>query len=406
MPDYYRCMANEALVAAKRGKNDEFYTQFHDIQKEMNAYLELNPNIFRGKTVLLPCDDPEWSNFTRYFAQNFQTFGLKKLISTSFAPNSKPKDIPYQPTLFETKSEIFNENKTKSNGKIYTLGQDTNGDSVIDVEDLEWTYLQGDGDFRSAEIRKLRDEADIIVTNPPFSLFREFLAWIVEANKKFVIIGNLTAVTNKEVFPLIQANKVWLGQSITSGDREFRVPDSYPLEAAGWRIDEEGQKFIRVKGVRWYTNLEHGRRHQPLELMTEADNIKFSKDKKVKGIGYQKYDNYDAIEVPSTGSIPSDFDGVMGVPITFLDKYNPEQFEILGSTQRGCHDRVPDTKKYDSYREMKPDGTPTGSSGGKTNENPNLVGNDGKKNYFVNDTGHIVQSAYSRIFIRHRREAS
>lgn len=399
-------MANEALVAAKRGKNDEFYTQFDDIQKEMNSYLDLNPDVFRGKTLLLPCDDPEWSNFTKYFAQNFQTFGLKKLISTSFAPNSKPEDIPYQPTLFETQSEIFNLNKTQSNGKIYSLAQDKNGDKVIDVEDLEWTYLQSDGDFRSAEIRKLRDEADIIVTNPPFSLFREFLAWIVEADKKFVIIGNLTAVTNKEVFPLIQENKVWLGQSITSGDREFRVPDSYPLEAAGWRIDDDGQKFIRVKGVRWYTNLEHGRRHQPLELMTEADNIKFSKDKKVKDIGYQKYDNYDAIEVPSTGSIPSDFNGVMGVPITFLDKYNPEQFEILGSTQRGCHARVPDIKKYDSYREMKPDGTPTGSSGGKTNENPNLEGNDGKKNYFINDEGHIVQSAYSRIFIRHRRANS
>ena len=399
-------MANEALVAAKRGKNDEFYTQFDDIQKEMNSYLEFNADVFRGKTILLPCDDPEWSHFTRYFAQNFQTFGLKKLISTSFAPNSKPRDIPYQPTLFETQSKIFNEETTYSNGKIYTLEQDTNGDKVIDVEDLEWTYLQGDGDFRSVEIKKLRDEADIIVTNPPFSLFREFLAWIVEADKKFVIIGNLTAVTNKEVFPLIEKNMVWLGQSITSGDREFRVPDSYPLEAAGWRIDEEGHKFIRVKGVRWYTNLEHGRRHQPLELMTEADNIKFSKDKKVRDIGYQKYDNYDAIEVPSTGSIPSDFDGIMGVPITFLDKYNPDQFEILGSTQRGCHDRVPDSKKYDSYREMKPDGTPTGSSGGKTNENPNLEGNDGKKNYFINDMGHIVQSAYSRIFIRHRGKDS
>lgn len=399
-------MANEALVAAKRGRNDEFYTQFHDIQKEMNAYLDLNPNVFRGKTILLPCDDPEWSNFTRYFAQNFQTFGLKKLISTSFAPISKPKDIPYQPTLFETKSEIFHEHKTRSNGKIFTLEQDKNGDSVVDVEDLEWKYLQSDGDFRSSEIKKLRDETDIIVTNPPFSLFREFLAWIIEADKKFVIIGNMTAVTNKKVFPLIQQNKIWLGQSITSGDREFRVPDSYPLEAAGWRIDDAGQKFIRVKGVRWYTNLEHGRRHQPLELMSEAENIRFSRDKKVKGLGYQKYDNYDAIEVPSTGAIPNDFNGVMGVPITFLDKYNPEQFEILGSTQRGCHDRVPDIKKYDVYREMRPDGTPTGSSGGKTNENPNLVGNDGKKNYFINDDGHIIQSAYSRIFIKHRKEES
>ena len=395
-------MANEALVAAKRGKNDEFYTQFHDIEKEMNAYLEYDPDVFKNKTLLLPCDDPEWSNFTRYFAQNFQSFGLKKLISTSFAPNSKPNEIPYQPTLFELESDGFDASKTRENGKIFVLERDVNGDSVINFDDLEWSYLKGDGDFRSEEITALRDEADIIITNPPFSLFREFLAWIVEANKKFVIIGNLTATTNKDVFPLIQANKIWLGQSITSGDREFRVPESYPLEAAGWRIDDQGQKYIRVKGVRWYSNLEHGRRHLPLALMTEADNIKFSRDKKVNGIGYQKYDNYDAIEVPSTGSIPSDYPGVMGVPITFLDKYNPEQFEILGSTQRGCHDKVPDTKKYDNYVEMKQDGTPTGSSGGKTNENPNLEGNDGKKNYFINAEGHIVQSAYSRIFIKHR----
>jgi hypothetical protein len=396
-------MANEGLVAAKKGKNDEFYTQFDDIQKEMNAYLEFDNEVFRGKTILLPCDDPEWSNFTKYFAQNFQTFGLKKLISTSFAPNSKPKDLPYQPTLFEVESETFDESKTQNNGKIFILEKDVNGDSVINVDDLQWSYLEGDGDFRSDEIMRLRDEADIIITNPPFSLFREFLAWIVEANKQFVIIGNLTATTNKEVFPLIQANKLWLGQSITSGDREFRVPDTYPIAASGWRIDEQGQKYIRVKGVRWYSNIEHGRRHQPLALMTEADNIKFSKGKKVVATGYQRYDNYDAIEVPSTGSIPSDFEGIMGVPITFLDKYNPEQFEILGSTQRGCHDLVPDTKKYDDYKEMKPDGTPTGSSGGKTNENPNLERNDGKNNYFINEDGHVVQSAYSRIFIRHRR---
>lgn len=397
--------ANEALVAAKKAKNDEFYTAYHDIEKEMNAYLEFNPDVFKDKTILLPCDDPEWSNFTRYFAQNFQTFGLKKLISTSYAPNSKPKTITYQPTLFELESETFDAEKTQSHGKIFTLEKDINGDSVINVDDLEWSYLAGDGDFRSDEIKALRDEADLVVTNPPFSLFRSFLSWIVEANKQFVIIGNMTAVTNKEVFPLFMENKMWLGQSITSGDREFRVPDSYPLEAAGWRIDEQGQKYIRVKGVRWYTNLEHGRRHQPMSLMTEAENIRFSKDKKVQGIGYQKYDNYDAIEVPSTAAIPSDFEGVMGVPITFLDKYNPDQFEIMGSTQRGCHDAVPDTKKYDDYKEMRPDGTPTGSSGGKTNENPNLEGNDGKKNYFINAEGHIVQSAYSRIFIKHRKPA-
>jgi len=323
-------VANQNLGDAKRAKNDEFYTQFQDIEKEMNAYLEYDEHVFRGKTVLLPCDDPEWSNFTKYFAQNFERLGLKKLISTSYAPNSKPKELNLQPTLFELESPQFDETKASENGKIFTLTRDTSGDDVINVDDLEWQYLEGDGDFRSPEITALRNEADIIVTNPPFSLFRDFLGWIVEAEKKFVIIGNMNAITYKEVFRLIASNKLWLGQSISSGDREFRVPDSYPLEAAGWRVDEAGQKYIRVKGVRWYTNLDHGRRHQPLPLMTEADNIKFSKHKEVKGIGYQKYENYDAIEIPFTDAIPSDFVGVMGVPISFLDKYSPEQFEILG----------------------------------------------------------------------------
>jgi hypothetical protein len=326
-------LANENLSSARKAKNDEFYTQYRDIEREMNAYLEFNSDVFRGKTVLLPCDDPEWSNFTKYFAQNFQAIGLKKLISTSYAPNSKPKDVPYQPTLFEMESEVFSEEKTQTNGKIFVLTRDKNGDDVIDVEDLEWDYLEGDGDFRSDEIEALRDESDIVITNPPFSLFRQFLAWLVESKKDFVIIGNLNAITYREVFPLIKDNQIWLGSTISSGDREFRVPDNYPLESAGWRIDDLGQKYIRVKGVRWYSTIEHGRRHQPLNLMSEAENIKFSKDKKVKGVGYQKYDNYDAIEVPSTLSIPSDYEGVMGVPITFLDKYNPEQFEIIGNGQ-------------------------------------------------------------------------
>lgn len=226
------------------------------------------------------------------------------------------------------------------------------------------------------------------------------MKWIVEANKQFVVIGNMNAITYKDVFPLIKDNKVWLGATISSGDREFQVPDSYPLEAAGWRVDEEGRKFIRVKGVRWFSSLDHGRRHQPLSLMTQEENLKFNKA--VKDVGYQKYDNYDAIEVPRTDAIPSDYDGVMGVPITFLDKYNPDQFEILGATQRGCHDLVPDTKKYDDYWEVRPDGSPTGSSGGKTNENANLEGNDGKKNYFLDQSGHVVQSAYQRIFIQHK----
>ncbi len=326
-------MANENLKDAKKAKNDEFYTQYVDIEKEMNAYLEYDPDVFKDRTILLPCDDPEWSNFTKYFAQKFDTLGLKKLISTSYAADRKPSEITYQPTLFETASPKFDETKTRSSGKIFTLTRDKTGDGVINVEDLEWAYLQGDGDFRSDEIKALRDEADIIITNPPFSLFRPFLAWITEAEKQFVIIGNMNAITYKEVFPLIKDNKMWLGATIHSGDREFRVPDSYPLEAAGWRVDDDGKKFIRVKGVRWYTNFEHGRRHQPLALMTEADNIKFSKHKEVQGVGYQKYDNYEAIEVGFTDAIPSDYPAVMGVPISFLDKYSPDQFEILGCTE-------------------------------------------------------------------------
>ncbi|HBG36984.1 MAG TPA: restriction endonuclease, partial [Treponema sp.] len=342
--------SNRNLSDAKNAKNDEFYTQYHDIEKEINAYLEYNKDVFRDKTILLPCDDPEWSNFTKYFAQNFEALGLKKLISTSYAVESKQYKEGYQPSLFEVNEPRYDEYKTRRNGKIFTLTRDINNDQNINIEDLEWDYLQGDGDFRSDEVKNLRYEADIIITNPPFSLFREFLAWIVEAKKDFVIIGNMNAITYKEVFPLIKENKMWLGPSITSGDREFGVPDYYPINAAGWRIDNEGNKYIRVKGVRWFTNIDHGRRHEPLPLMTMEDNIKFNT--RLKGQEYQKYDNYDAIEVPFTNAIPSDFDGAMGVPISFLDKYNPDQFEILGATQRGCHDEVPDIKKYDDYWEV------------------------------------------------------
>ena len=323
-------MANENLKNAKKAKNDEFYTQYADIQKEINAYLEYNPNVFRDKTILLPCDDPEWSNFTKFFAQNFSLFGLKKLISTSFAIESKNVNWEWQPTLFETENPLYDIDKTKIKGKIFTLTADQNADGKIDIDDLKWQYLDGDGDFRSEEVKKLRDEADIIITNPPFSLFREFMAWLVESKKQFSVIGNMNAVTYKEIFPLIKENVLWYGPTISSGDREFGVPDAYPLNAAGYRVDDDGKKFIRVKGVRWFTNIEHGRRHVPLSLMTMADNIKYSKHKELKGKSYQKYDNYDAIEVPFTDAIPADYKGAMGVPISFLDKYCPEQFEILG----------------------------------------------------------------------------
>ena len=214
-------MANSNLTNAKNAKNDEFYTQYHDIEKEIAAYLEFNPDVFKGKTILLPCDDPEWSNFTKFFAQNFERFGLKKLISTSYAVESKKYKSAYQPTLFEVNDPQFDACKTKKNGKIFTLEHDKSGDGKTDVNDLEWHYLAGDGDFKSNEIRKLRDEADIIITNPPFSLFREFLAWITEADKQFLIIGNMNAITYKEVFPLIKNDKMWLGNGFHAGNAYF-----------------------------------------------------------------------------------------------------------------------------------------------------------------------------------------
>jgi hypothetical protein len=319
-------MANSNLSKAKSAKNDEFYTQYHDIEKEINAYLEFNPNTFAGKTILLPCDDPEWSNFTKFFAQNFERLRLKKLISTSFAPESKSLKINYTPTLFETANPQFDKEKTIVNGKIFTLDHDKTKDGKIDVDDLEWTYLDGDGDFKSEEIKKLRDEADIIITNPPFSLFREFLAWIVEAEKQFVIIGNMNAITYKEVFPLIKDNKMWLGNGFKSGNAYFSSPNSSDYSEG---VFDKETGLVKFRNCVWFTNLDHGRRHVPLKLMTIADNRKYSRHKEIKGKEYQRYDNYDAIEVSFTDAIPSDYDGVMGVPISFLDKYSPEQFQII-----------------------------------------------------------------------------
>jgi hypothetical protein len=329
-------MANQNLTAAKRAKNDEFYTQYLDIEKEINAYLDYNPDVFRGKTILLPCDDPEWSNFTKFFAQNFERFGLKKLISTSYAVESKLYKGGYQITLFEESAPQYDGKLTRTNGKIFTLTDDRTGDGVIDVNDLQWQYLKGDGDFRSAEVKALRNEADIIITNPPFSLFREFLAWVVEAGKQFVVIGNMNAITYKEVFPLIMRNKLWLGATGNGSDMVFAVPPNAEIneldKQKAARLGYVGQ-YTRLGNSCWFTNLDHGRRHQPLKLMTMEENRKFNN--KLKGReAYPVYDNYNAIEVPFTDAIPSDYDGVMGVPISFLDKYNPDQFEIVGITDR------------------------------------------------------------------------
>ena len=325
-------MANENLKQAKKAKNDEFYTQWCDIEKEIMAYIDYNPDVFRGKTILLPCDDPEWSNFTKFFAQNFEAFGIKKLISTSYAFESKNINIPYQTSLFEEQAPHFNPDINKVRGKIFTLDHDTNQNGVIDIEDLEWQYLEGDGDFRSDEVKKLRDEADCIITNPPFSLFREFLAWIFEKNKKFIMIGNKNSITYKETFSKIKENKMWIGKTPMSVDLLFEVTNETELLnskklGSGYRIIE-GKILARSQSI-WFTNIDHGKRHQPLKLDTMADNIKHSKHKEVRGHEYQKYDNYDAIEVPFTDAIPSDYEGIMGVPISFLDKYCPEQFEIL-----------------------------------------------------------------------------
>ena len=385
-------MANENLGAAKKKKNDEFYTQYHDIEKEMNAYLDYDKDVFRNKTILLPCDDPEWSNFTKYFAQNFERLGLKKLISTSYAPNSKPQELNLQLSLFETQSPKFDKSKARANGKIYTLTRDTTGDKKINVEDLEWEYLKGDGDFRSGEVTVLRDEADIIITNPPFSLFREFLDWITSANKKLVIIGNMNAITYKETFRLIKDNKLWVGATGFNEGMYFRVPDNF-MYAPTYKFDRErdGIKVNRVPGVCWYTNIDHGRRHEPLPLMTEADNTKFSKHKEIKGKGYQTYDNYDAIEVSFTDAIPSDYPGIMGVPISFLVKYNPDQFEILGMCENEDLYRLK-TKQYTSAEckaaylaKFKKPGT-----------------------YDLNASGVLIQDGqyekvYQRIIIKHRK---
>lgn len=347
---------NDALGNARSAKNDEFYTQYGDIEAEMNAYVEYAPDVFRDKTILLPCDDPEWSEFTRYFASNFDRFGIKKLISTSYAWSSGSRQL----TLFEQDSPLFDEEKHPTHGKLFTLERDEDGSGHVDTDDIEFRgYLEGDGDFRSAEVRALRDEADVIITNPPFSLFREFLSWILEAKKQFVILGNMNAITYKEVFPRLKNNEIWLGYKSLNHDMYFNVPDDrkrwlveHKKEGSAYKIID-GVVMGRLASACWFTNIDHGKRHQTLLLDTMEHNLKFNRSLRRKferdygKIEYPRYDNYDAIEVPFTECIPSDYDGAMGVPITFLDKYNPEQFEIVGGTANG---QVPSDIKLGEYK--------------------------------------------------------
>jgi hypothetical protein len=334
-------MANSNLTNAKRAKNDEFYTQFNDIQKEIQAYLDYDENVFRGKTVYCNCDDPFESNFFRYFALNFNRLGLKQLITTSYKPSP----------IANTQLSLFGDDKTlvsakgrpkiNANKLVINEARDFDGDGDFDLQDIaeklkanknnEWAPLEGDGDFRSAECVELLKQADIVVTNPPFSLFREYVKQLFDYDKKFVIIGNMNAITYKEVFPMIKDNKLWLGNGFHAGNAYFFTPNTRDF-ASG--VYDEKTGLVKFRNVCWFTNLDHGRRHQPLPLMTMADNLKYSKHKELKGKkAYDKYDNYDAIEVPFTDAIPSDYEGVMGVPISFLDKYSPEQFELLGSNR-------------------------------------------------------------------------
>lgn len=342
-------MANKNLNKAKEAKKDEFYTQLEDINNELRHYREH----FHGKTVLCNCDDPRVSNFFKYFAYNFEFLGLKKLIATCY----KNQDV-----------NLFSEGTSEQ--AVYLIYEgDKNGNHIPDDEEIEVLPLKGDGDFRSAECVEFLKEADIVVTNPPFSLFREYVAQLIKYDKKFLIIGNVNAVTYKELFPLIMNNQIWFGASIHSGDRKFLVPDDYELKAAGCGIDECGRKYIRVKGVRWFTNLDYKERHDDLILYRN-----YSPD------AYPHYDNYDAIEVSKTADIPMDFDGVMGVPITFLDKYNPEQFEIIGMAKRGAGDpalksRVYTKEDYPNYSDL--------------NATPTIMGVDGQ-----------LHNTYPRILIR------
>lgn len=287
------------MTAAKKAKKDEFYTQLTDIEKELRYYT----SHFKNKVVFCNCDDPEESNFWVFFRDNFALLGLKKLISTHYEKGKRSYKMELTGARYE--------------------------DGELKFDNFVKTPLKGDGDFRSEECIEILKEADIVVTNPPFSLFREFVAQLMEYKKKFLIIGNINAASYKEVFPLIRDNEIWMGASIHSGDREFRVPDDYPLNAAGYRVDENGVKFIRVKGVRWFTNMDYPQRHEDLILY-----------KTYNPDDYPTYDNYNAINVGVTKEIPRDYDGAIGVPITFLDKYNPEQFEILNANDFRKSDKV------------------------------------------------------------------
>ena len=354
-----RNATNKLLHKAKKSKSDEFYTQYIDIQKEIEVYLEYNPDVFRGKVVYCNCDDPFESNFFRYFVLNFERIGLKQLITTSYKPSLVANTQLELFDYYNIPKKLKSRPKVTANKFIINEVGDIDGDGEFSLKDValqlkqnkhnEWTPLDEDGDFRSDESISLLKQSDFVITNPPFSLFREYVKQLVDYNKTFLIIGNINAISYKEVFPLIKENKIWLGTGMGRWISGFIVPESYELYGTEARIDEDGNRIIATNNCLWLTNIDHGKRHQPLPLMTMKDNIKFSSHNNVKGKNYEKYDNYDAIEVPYTDAIPSDYGEVMGVPITFLDKYNPDQFEVIGASDNGVVDekyKIPHFKKH------------------------------------------------------------
>ena len=366
---------NTSLSKAKQQKNDEFYTQLSDIENELRHYA----GHFSGKVVYCNCDDPRISKFFHYFSYNFERLGLKKLIAACY--KNQERDLF---SRHDSERAIWLE--YKGNAK---------GGRVPDVGDIGIREFERDGDFRSEECIDLLKQADIVVTNPPFSLFREYVAQLMQYGKNFLIVGSQNAITYKEIFPLIKDNRMWLGVTPKGQDMLFDVPKGYAQELV--ETAKEGSAYRVVEGVikgrlgnaAWFTNLDHKKRHEELILY-----------KRYSPEEYPKYDNYDAINVNKIAEIPMDWDGVMGVPITFLDKHNPEQYEILGLSQKVGFG-LESHKFYDDYVETRPNGSKTGSSGKKTNGNPVMRGMPKRGNFYVRGDD-VVYSLYGRIFIKRK----
>lgn len=390
---------NSNLHRANREKKDEFYTQLVDIEKELKHYKAH----FKDKIVFCNCDDPFESNFFKYFAMNFNFLGLKKLIATCY--DNSPIAFTQLAILDMPEKSIPNNNRKAYKIEISEV-LDYNNDGAVDLSDVKYllqndkntlSKLKGDGDFRSEECVELLKQADIVVTNPPFSLFREYVAQLMEYDKKFVIIGNMNAITYKEIFPLIKENKMWAGYGFNMS-MVYKTPYENNLDANKKFVQSKGydsdDNYIKVPAVNWFTNLETAKGREDLILY-----------KKYTPEEYPKYDNYDAINVNKVTDIPCDYNGVMGVPITFIDKYSPAQFEIVGLLNSSSEELagIKPLRTYAEFKEIRQDLTFTGSSGNKTNGNPVLSGKPQKGNYYVNiKTNEMVYSTYARILIRRK----